>query len=425
MKKLLVLLAMLFAMNASGQWVQISNPGTYTMSLAISGANLFAGTYDNYISPHGAVSISTNYGTSWSQTALNDNIVYSLLVSGPNLFAGVYGGVYLSTNNGSSWTAVNNGISNYYITNLAISGTNLFAGGYQPGLVCEIFLSTNSGTNWTSVSSGLPYSHVNTIAVSGTNIFAGFSYDSGIRLTTNYGTNWIAVNNGLTGLTVKSIAVIGTKLFATSFNYSNNSGCGVFMSINNGTNWTSVNNNLPNLKVNTLAISGTYLIAGCDSGVYISSNYGGNWSNINLGFPYGTSVAMLYTTNNYLFATTTTQLNNNLWRRPISEILGVNNINTQSPSKYSLSQNYPNPFNPVTIIRFSIPAVDSRLRGNDRVLLKVYDILGKEVQTLVNESLQPGTYETSFDGSSLTSGVYFYKLITNEFTETKKMLLIK
>ena len=59
------------------------------------------------------------------------------------------------------------------------------------------------------------------------------------------------------------------------------------------------------------------------------------------------------------------------------------------------------------------------------VQLKVYDVMGREVQTLVNESLKPGTYEVTFDGSQLTSGVYFYKLITDGFTETKKMLLIK
>ena len=97
---------------------------------------------------------------------------------------------------------------------------------------------------------------------------------------------------------------------------------------------------------------------------------------------------------------------------------GLNNISTEIPSKYSLLQNYPNPFNPITKIQFEVP-------GSKFVKLVVFDILGKEVQTLVNESLQPGTYETSFDGSSLTSGVYFYRLITNEFTETKKMLLIK
>ena len=102
----------------------------------------------------------------------------------------------------------------------------------------------------------------------------------------------------------------------------------------------------------------------------------------------------------------------------------INKLGNSNPEKYSLSQNYPNPFNPVTKIRFDV-ILDSRFRGNDKVVLKVYDVMGREVQTLVNERLQPGTYETSFDGSMLSSGVYFYKLTTDGFTETKKMLMIK
>jgi ligand-binding sensor domain-containing protein len=99
-------------------------------------------------------------------------------------------------------------------------------------------------------------------------------------------------------------------------------------------------------------------------------------------------------------------------------VVGVENNTAETPSKYSLSQNYPNPFNPTTNIKFSI--VNS---GDVKVV--VYDIQGREVQTLVNESLKPGTYEAAFDGSALNSGVYFYKLVTGNFTETKKMLLIK
>ena len=93
-------------------------------------------------------------------------------------------------------------------------------------------------------------------------------------------------------------------------------------------------------------------------------------------------------------------------------------ISTEIPSAFSLNQNYPNPFNPRTVISFQLSAVSD-------VVLKVYDIMGREVQTLVNEKLQSGTFETTFDGSSLNSGVYFYKLTTDGFAETRRMLLIK
>ncbi len=109
--------------------------------------------------------------------------------------------------------------------------------------------------------------------------------------------------------------------------------------------------------------------------------------------------------------------------------IGIQPISTEIPTKFELFQNYPNPFNPVTKIRFDI-ALDSRFRGNDNVFLKVYDILGKEVATLVNEQLQAGTYEIEWPAPSgnainYPSGVYFYSLITNNFTQTRKMVVIK
>jgi hypothetical protein len=113
-------------------------------------------------------------------------------------------------------------------------------------------------------------------------------------------------------------------------------------------------------------------------------------------------------------------------RNPTGNPVGIINISTGIPSSFSLGQNYPNPFNPTTKIRFTVPALSSQhdLSWNP-VRLKVYDITGREVQTLVNESLAPGTYETSFDGSKYNSGVYFYKLSTEGFSDVKKMLMIK
>ncbi|MEO8666226.1 MAG: T9SS type A sorting domain-containing protein [Ignavibacteria bacterium] len=93
------------------------------------------------------------------------------------------------------------------------------------------------------------------------------------------------------------------------------------------------------------------------------------------------------------------------------------------PEGFSLSQNYPNPFNPSTIIRYSIP---SNVNGQTSdVKLVVFDALGKEVNTLVNEKQNAGSYEIEFDGAEIPSGVYFYKLETDEFAETKRMILLK
>jgi hypothetical protein len=101
----------------------------------------------------------------------------------------------------------------------------------------------------------------------------------------------------------------------------------------------------------------------------------------------------------------------------------LQNSNTLVPDEYKLLQNYPNPFNPSTTIKFSIP---SNVKGEiSNVKLIIYDILGKVVTTLVNEKMKAGTYEVKFDAGSLSSGMYFYNLSTNNFSETMKMILIK
>lgn len=93
-------------------------------------------------------------------------------------------------------------------------------------------------------------------------------------------------------------------------------------------------------------------------------------------------------------------------------------VNIEVPNKFTLHQNYPNPFNPSTKIRFEVPKIDV-------IKLVVYDCLGREVSIPVNQQLNPGTYEVDLHGSNMTSGVYFYKIFTDNYTETKKMVLLK
>jgi hypothetical protein len=107
-------------------------------------------------------------------------------------------------------------------------------------------------------------------------------------------------------------------------------------------------------------------------------------------------------------------INFHLYRLPV----GIKQISSNVPSEYKLYQNYPNPFNPTTNIRYQIT-------NNRFVLLKVYDILGKEIATLVNEKQSPGVYEVIFDGSNLSSGIYFYTLTAGDFRATKRFVLIK
>ena len=107
-----------------------------------------------------------------------------------------------------------------------------------------------------------------------------------------------------------------------------------------------------------------------------------------------------------------------LTQKDIKEKIQINNVTKAIPNEYELSQNYPNPFNPVTKINFAI-------QKQGLVTLKVYDMLGREVASLVNEFKQAGYYSMDFNASSLSSGIYFYRLQANDFTDIKKMVLVK
>jgi hypothetical protein len=131
----------------------------------------------------------------------------------------------------------------------------------------------------------------------------------------------------------------------------------------------------------------------------------------------------------------------NLWADPslilkYDVTVDVEDFKTEIPVAYALYQNYPNPFNPITTIRYTIPVVErfSESFNNNserisnslyKVTLMVYDILGNEIATLVNEEKPAGSYEVEFTGEGLPSGVYFYQIKTGSFVETKKMVFMK
>ncbi|MEJ2196696.1 MAG: T9SS type A sorting domain-containing protein [Ignavibacteriaceae bacterium] len=101
-----------------------------------------------------------------------------------------------------------------------------------------------------------------------------------------------------------------------------------------------------------------------------------------------------------------------------SSLIIAQKDDTSIPDYFSLKQNYPNPFNPSTIISW-------QLFTDSKINIKVFNVLGNEIATIVNEELPAGNYEVKFDASNLPSGIYFYKLTANQFSETKKMTLIK
>jgi hypothetical protein len=105
--------------------------------------------------------------------------------------------------------------------------------------------------------------------------------------------------------------------------------------------------------------------------------------------------------------------------------IGIVKISNEVPDKFELFQNYPNPFNPVTVISYSVGIPSGQLVVSSFTTLKIFDTQGKEIALLVNEIMKPGTYRVEFDGSEFASGIYYYQLVTQDFFETKKMILTK
>jgi photosystem II stability/assembly factor-like uncharacterized protein len=284
----------------TAQWVQTNGPyGGTVLSFAVSpngagGTNLFAGTGG------GGVFVSTNDGTSWTpaRSGLTAPVASSLALSGANLFAGTWGsGVFLSTDNGTSWARASTDLANTFVNALAVSDTNLFAGTWGGG----VFLSTNNGTSWTEASTGLTNTDIRALAVSGTNLFAG-TFGGGVFRSANNGANWTAASNGLTTTIVLSLAVSGTNLFAGTEG-------GVFLSTNHGTSWTRVSTGLTNTHLRSLAVSpngagGTNLFAGTGGGgVFLSTDNGTSWTEASTGLT-NTDIRALAVSGTNLFAGT-------------------------------------------------------------------------------------------------------------------------
>ena len=176
-------------------------------------------------------------------------------------------GVFLSTDNGASWTAADSGLTNTSVSSLAVSttgtgATNIFAGTQNGG----VFRSTNSGKSWTLPSARLSNEIVYALGVKDTNLFAATG--EGVFLSTDNGTSWTAA--GLSNAIVSALAIWGTNIFAGTV-YTGVSNGGIFLSTDNGTSWTAVDTGLTNTNISSLAISETDLFAGTNGNGYVEA----------------------------------------------------------------------------------------------------------------------------------------------------------
>ncbi len=211
--------------------------------------------------------ISNDNGISWSasNTGLPVNVSVNTLAEGNgSVYAGTWGdGIYESTDSGSSWSAVNSGLPlNSFISSLFVSGTTVFAGALGNGIQGLFTLNTGLGT-WSQQTSGLPTSvGVSSFAVSGNTIFAGTDYD-GIYTSTNSGTSWSSSSNGIINtVRIFSLFTIGSDVFAGTSN-------GIYLTNNMGVLWTTQNIGLsPNTNVVDFASDGAFLYAAANTGLW-------------------------------------------------------------------------------------------------------------------------------------------------------------
>ncbi|MCX6163292.1 MAG: YCF48-related protein [Ignavibacteriae bacterium] len=338
----------------------------------------------------GKILKTTNGGTNWiSQTSPTSNSLQSVFfVSTIQGWAvGFDGDIIATGNGGTTWLLQSTGSTTALNSVYFISAFT----GWAVGEFMTILKTTNSGTNWIPLLSSSLAVH----SVFFTSSLVGYIAGNGILYkTTNGGLNWTV------GISNPAMYLYSVHFPAGSLTTGYTVGMGT--------------PSPPILKSTDSGNNSTGWAAGWMGTIMRTSNGGTNWSDQISGT--SNSLRSIYFVNS-LTGWTVGDLGTIL-KTGNGGITTIKPVSIISPENFSLYQNYPNPFNPSTTIRFQIK--DLRF-----VTLKVYDILGKEITVLVNEKQSPGVYEVTLDGSSLVSGIYFYKLIAGDFSETKKMLLIK
>lgn len=413
---------------------------------------IFAGT--DY-----AILYSDDAGTTWQESfdGLPEVPTYALLTINNNIHAGgASGGIFKSVDKGGSWTS-HRKVNDPYRTNLGSQNIyalesdfndRIFAGSSDWGtlyysddggiswdisefstsqdqgavwslLVDDsnyVYLGTNGAGLWISKDNGL------TIEFSGISfgwiralakgrdgsIYVG-THNQGVSRSQNHGASWTQINNGLPSSPVYTITVSEENIVYAGTNY------GLYRLNGNDLLWEEVNSDLGEKDVSSILTQpdGKLFIGTFFNGVYYSSNYGDSLVKLNAGLEDNRVWTFGVDNANYLFVGT----NKGVYKST-SPISSIKTQNKNNVSVINLNQNYPNPFNPSTTIEFSLPK-------SEFTTLKVYNILGKEVMTIVSQKLNPGKHTYLFDGNNLACGVYYYFLVAGGYSEMKKMILLR
>jgi photosystem II stability/assembly factor-like uncharacterized protein len=398
-----------------------------------------------------------------SGTIQNLNTIYFVNAL-TGIAAGNNGTIAATTNSGINWTIVSGIPTTQPINTMCFPTINT---GYASGQTGYILKTATSGLTWYSVTS----CGINVRSISFIDNSTGITGGGGTLMcfTTNGGTGWSPKNtptpHAVTGLhfvNANLLMVCASDMPGAVIHKSTNSGTNfsTVMTMNNsGLNTTYYLNSIYFKDSFTGFATGSYTsLPGNYGTIYRSTNAGDNWSggtvigpdtgltinavhfgDINTGYAVGSKGKILKSTNagaNWFQLTSGTTafltgvcfINSMtgyvcgygglILKTTNGGITGFTPISKIIPDKFYLYQNYPNPFNPSTTIKYSVSK-------SLNVELIIYNILGEEVITLVNEKLTPGIYEVSWDAVDNPCGVYYYKLIAGNYSETKKMILMK
>ena len=435
--------ANIFNGNDGGVFITSNNGSNWTKSYDLPISQFYASEID-YLLPerkygglqdNGTVGTQSGGSADWDYFYGGDGFVTKVDYTNSNIMyaESQFGNIGRSTNGGNSFNSIRNGIdfdrTNWntpYILDRENPSTLYFG-------TFKLFKTTNRGSSWSAISPDLtrgPNGRLGTITCitsapyTGTDrvIYVGTD-DAKLSITTNTGTTWTDVTGSLPN---RYITDVLTDFRDPAIAYVTLSGYTldeptphIFRTTNFGASWTGISGNLPDVPVNSIIIEesrDSILFVGTDAGVYYTTNLGNTWNAVGSDLPNSPVFDINYHQPTHLLVAGTH--GRSLLQVDVSSIVvGIQNI-SQTAVMYSLSQNYPNPFNPSTKLQFSIPKAGF-------VKLSIYDISGREIAVLVNEKKEIGTYAIDFNGASLSSGVYFYRVESGDFKETKRMMLIK
>ncbi len=263
-------------------WIKLGFPSGYVSALKENGTDIFAGT-------GGGAIHSRDGGMNWTDAGLGNHRINGFAMIGPYEFAGGEG-LFLSTDHGDNWTAMDSGLTNTYVLALAVIGTEVFAG--TPD---GVFRSIDSGRTWSLAGSKASIVNISVLAVLGHTLFVGTD-GQGVYHTSDDGGSWSVDTVGLLDPNVVSLVVSGTALFAGTVT-------GVFRSTDRGDVWTKTG--MTFIDIAALAVEDTNLYAGTDGGgIFRSSNEGTSWVSASTGLPHASVNQAFWVSGSNLLAST-------------------------------------------------------------------------------------------------------------------------